>query len=383
MLKKNVLFLSPGPLYNVTSPAFQAQYKALSSFCSGYIVSTSNLPQEEEFYNFHFAACRFRSGIGGTITFIYFCFKFFRKLKRDGVELDLIITYDPLKTGLIGVLAKSYFGTKLIVEVNGIYDSPVVWENPHKKAGNALKRYIFPMVIRFVLKRADGVRLLFSKQIDRLGVDLAGKIVASNSSWVNTKLFHSTGEDKEVLFVGFPFRIKGVDILISAFKRIAAHHPDWSLKILGYYPDRTELEAAIGGHSQIFYHPPVSATEIVNHIGNCGFFVLPSRTEGMGRVLVESMAAGKARIGTRVDGIPSVINDGVDGLLVEVENVEELAEKIDLLIRDEELRRKLGTAAAERARKEFSAQTYVKLTSEFYQRVIGAPSRGGCSWDDD
>ena len=383
MDKKNVLFLKPGPAYNVTSTAFQAKYKHLSSFCSGYIFSTSNLSQEEEFYNFHFAACRSGSRLGKTITYLYFCFKHFRKLKQNGVKLDLIITYDPLTTGLIGLLAKSYLGGKLVVEVNGVYDSPVVWDDHNGNSSNVLKRYIFPKVIRFVLKRGDGIKLLFSKQLDGLGVDLANKIVASYFDWVNTELFHSTGEDKQVLFVGFPFRIKGVDTLISAFKRIAAHHPDWSLKILGWYPDQTELEAAIGGHSQIFHHCPVSAMEMVDHIGKCGFLVQPSRTEAMGRALVEAMAAGKARIGTRVDGIPTVINDGVDGLLVEVENVEELAEKIDLLIRDEKLRKKLGTAAAERARKDFSAQKYVQLTSEFYQHVIGAPSRGGCSWNDD
>ncbi|MCI5207450.1 MAG: glycosyltransferase, partial [Candidatus Electrothrix sp. ATG2] len=300
----------------------------------------------------------------------------FRKLKRDGVEPDLIITYDPLKTGLIGLLAKFYLGGKIVVEVNGVYGSPIVWEDQYGNSGNALKKKIFPMVIRFVLKRSDGIKLLFPKQLDGLRVDLAGKVVTSFFDWVNTDLFHLTGEDKEVLFVGFPFRIKGVDVLITAFKQIAAYHPDWSLKILGWYPDQTELETAIDGHPQIFYHPPVSAAEMIDHIGKCGFLVQPSRTEAMGRVLVEAMAAGKARIGSRVDGVPTVINDGVDGLLVEVENVEELAEKIDLLIRDEKLRKKLGTTAAERARKEFSAQIYVKLTSEFYQRVIGAPKRG-------
>ncbi|MCI5140172.1 MAG: hypothetical protein D3909_00175 [Candidatus Electrothrix sp. ATG1] len=71
---------------------------------------------------------------------MYFCFKKFRKLKRDGVEPDLIITYDPLKTGLIGVLAKSYLGGKLVVEVNGVYGSPIVWEDQYGNSGNALKK---------------------------------------------------------------------------------------------------------------------------------------------------------------------------------------------------------------------------------------------------
>ena len=181
------------------------------------------------------------------------------------------------------MLAKSYLGGKLVVEVNGVYDSPVVWEDQYGNSCNKLKKYIVPLVTRFVLKRSDGIKLLFSEQIDGLRVDLTGKIVTSYFDWVNTELFQSTGDDKEVLLVGFPFRIKGVDILISAFKRIAVHHPDWSLKILGWYPDQTDLETAIGGHSQIFHHPPVFAMEMIDHIGKCGFLVLPSRTEGYGK----------------------------------------------------------------------------------------------------
>ena len=51
-----------------------------------------------------------------------------------------------------------------------------------------------------------------------------------------------------MFFAGFPFKLKGVDILIEAFKKVALKYPDWRLKILGWYLDITKLSEAIAGH---------------------------------------------------------------------------------------------------------------------------------------
>ena len=126
------------------------------------------------------------------------------------------------------------------------------------------------------------------------------------------------------------------------------------------------------GHPQIFHQPPVLHSQIHLHIGACGIFVLPSRTEAMGRVLLESMAAGKPRIGADVDGIPTVIDNGRDGLLFAPGDAADLAAKLDLLMGDPELRRSLGRRGAERAREEFTADAYFTKLSQFYQKVLSA-----------
>ena len=99
---------------------------------------------------------------------------------------------------------------------------------------------------------------------------------------------------------------------------------------------------------------------------------MPSRTDARPRVLIEAAAAGKARIASNIDGIPTLINDGVDGLLVEPENVDELAEKMSTLMTDQGLRSRLGVAAAERARSEFSEQSYVVNFMSFIRKVLSA-----------
>lgn len=371
----NVIFLAPGPLYDVSSSAFKLKYRCLSKNLSGYVISTSDCPVELTIDNFNLLACKYEENSFSIVKYTFFCLKKAIEIKRQGIHVDLVITYDPIKTGGIGCLLKLILKTKLIVEVNGVYTSPAVWEGAAGTLLVELKKKIVPTIITFVLKRADGIKLLFKGQIDDFEINCKRKTVATFFNWVNTDQFKNLGDSKEILFVGFPYRIKGVDVLIRAFKLVAHKHQGWKLKILGWYPDRRALDAEINGHSQIFYHPSVPASEMPDHMGKCGFFVLSSRTEAMGRVLLEAMAAGKARIGTRVDGIPAVLDDGVDGFLVEPDNEHALSKKMDLLMNDCSLRRRLGIASAMRAKKEFSADCYLNYTMQFYNQVISKDRR--------
>jgi len=280
----------------------------------------------------------------------------------------MVVTYDPLKTGLIGLIVAKLSGTKLVVEVNGDYTSD--WNYAEIKS--PLKRYIkkkaMLSVERIVLKNSDGIKLLYHGQVDYF-LPLPRPVIGVFPNYVNASRFHNVNDKQEVLFVGFPMYVKGLDILVDAFNSISSDYPDWTLKILGYYPDKSELDALLGSSKNIFYHPPVDPDEMPEHIGSCGVFVLPSRTEAMGRVLVESMAAGKPRIGSNVGGIPTVIEDGVDGLLFESENREDLARKLRMLLNDPGLRSKLGGQSARRYQSGFRPSVYFEKLVNFYERV--------------
>jgi glycosyltransferase involved in cell wall biosynthesis len=293
-------------------------------------------------------------------------------LRMKGERIALVTTYDPLKTGLIGAIVARLHGAKFVPHVNGVYTSDAQWLDEKDSIENRLKRRMYPAVMRFVLKRADGIKLLFKEQLAPFQNILGSKVVRVSPSAVATRAFKNLEEKKEVLLVGCPFKLKGVDIMIDAFKRVAPGYPDWTLKILGWYPDLRPLHAAIDGHPQIHHHPPVRGSEMPEHIGSCAILVLPSRSEAMGRVLVEAMAAEKPRIGSRVDGIPTVINDGVDGYLVEPGNVADLAEKLDRLMRDPGLRRSMGLAGKARIPAEFAEEVILADLAAFYDQVLAS-----------
>lgn len=350
---------------------YQAKFLALSPYLNGYILTNGSNSESFEIGDFNFKSC-VRISKFNSLKFVLFCLYQALKIKKNG-GVDCIISYDPLKTGFIGCLLKKLLATKLIVEVNGVYTSPVVWEDTPNSLSRHVKKWIIPKLMTFVFFFSDGIKLQFPTQIDEFKKVTKGKVKRVFSDWVPTSKFKNIKENKELLLIGFPFKIKGVDVLIEAFKQVAPQFPDWNLKILGWYPNVNELMKAIGSHPQIIHSPPVNYSEVVQHIGECGVFVLPSRTDARPRVLIESAAAGKPRVGSNVDGIPLLIEDGVDGFLVEPEDVNGLAIVLERLMRDPNLRKKIGTNAQDRARSDFSEYIYISNTIDFLNNVSCEP----------
>lgn len=373
-MRKSILFISPGPVYEIDSVKFMM----LSKYFIGSIITSSPRAsiaaiKKVSDFRFHCIKIDINKKIRSNLLFILKALYYCTTYRLAGKKIDLVVTYDPLKTGLIGAACAFILKAKFAPEVNGIYTAPEEYIDEGTSISTKIKKKIYPIIEAFVLGRADGVKILFPTQLEPFKNIVKNKIVRCFPSFVEIDTFiqHQSDEvKKEILFVGFPFWRKGIDILIKAFKLISNDYPDWKLKILGWFPRQETLMAHIDGHPQIEYHPPVEYSEMPHHIGTCAIVAMASRSEAMGRVFVEAMAAGKPRIGTNIDGIPSVINDGVDGLLFEKENYSDLSDKLRQLMSDSSLRAKMGSAARERALREFSKDNFFTNQVAFYNDVI-------------
>ncbi len=154
-----------------------------------------------------------------------------------------------------------------------------------------------------------------------------------------------------ILFVGRLEQMKGVDTLLKAFSSLATRNPQPAtadLHIVGSGSLRSSLENLAKGNAcflgQLFdqdLHREYSEAEIF-----CGL----SRSEALGNVFLEAQAAGCAVLATEIGGIPEVVKDGVTGILTEPDNPELAADVIAELLRNEQLRRTLTTAAVEHAK---------------------------------
>ena len=353
-------------------------YDRLSQYFDGDLITSSEIEEvlrAKKISKFGLICVKYKykHRIISNVRFIGYCILYAIKSRISNSTYDLVVTYDPLKTGLVGLIAARIMRAKFAPEVNGVYTSPNEWIDEEKRLSTRLKKTFYPKIMRFVLRHSDGIKLLFDGQIEQFAEETSGISISSFPCYVDITKFtenNNINDDKTILFVGFPFKRKGVDILIKAFKKIASRFPDWKLKILGWFPEPDQLYKAISGHTQIFHHMPVPYKEMPEHIRACSILVLPSRSEAMGRVLVESMAAGKARIGSRVDGIPTVINDGEDGLLVKPADIDDLADKLELLMSDSALRNKLGSNGRKRALKDFTEDRFIQRQVEFYEKVL-------------
>ena len=149
-----------------------------------------------------------------------------------------------------------------------------------------------------------------------------------------------------VLGVGRLEHEKGFDLLVRAFAEATRHHVGWELVIAGEGSERqalTALAASCGVGDRV--HLPGAQADIRRLYAAADVFVLPSRFEGFPNALLESMAAGLPSVAADCPTGPrEIIRDGHDGLLVETEDVDALAEALSRLIGDADLRTRLGTA---------------------------------------
>ena len=160
---------------------------------------------------------------------------------------------------------------------------------------------------------------------------------------------------------------KGLDTLIEAFAAIA-HELPVVLVIMGDGQEWARLEKLV----QIYDLPDrIVLTGFVKeastYLNALDLFVLPSRSEALGYALLEAGLASLPAIGTRVGGIPEILEDGESGLLVPAGKSVMLADAIAELARSKELRARLGEALHAKVQREFSTEAMVKETFALYE----------------
>lgn len=115
-------------------------------------------------------------------------------------------------------------------------------------------------------------------------------------------------------------------------------------------------------------------TDVAPLLHELDVFVSPSHSEAFGLSIVEAMACALGIVATRTEGACEIVEDGADGLLVPVGDVEQLASATLALLRDEARRKELGARAQEKARSRFSHERMVSAVEQVYREVLSAGS---------
>ena len=174
-----------------------------------------------------------------------------------------------------------------------------------------------------------------------------------------------------ILFVGRLVPYKGLDVLIAAMKQV-----DATAIIVGSGPLREALEAraqASGVADRVRFLGPLPDTEVAAHFHACDVFVLPSvsRAETFGMAQLEAMACGKPVVSTNLPtGVPWVNQHCQTGLVVPPRDAAALADALNTLLSEPEMRITMGLAARKRVEEEFSVQRMIDTAGLLYHTVV-------------
>jgi len=190
--------------------------------------------------------------------------------------------------------------------------------------------------------------------------------------------FRSSPDTFEILCVGRLVPSKGQYILIAAIRRLVKSRPNLRLRLVGDGPEREGLRHAIaasGLGQYVTLEGSVNQDHIRDFYRRADIFVLPSFAEGIPVVLMEAMAMEVPCISTFVAGIPELIRNDIDGILVPPSDDLELAAGIQRLIDDSELRRRLGAAGRRRVIEKYDLDRNVAHLTEIFANRIGRQRR--------
>lgn len=174
-------------------------------------------------------------------------------------------------------------------------------------------------------------------------------------------------DDGYALYIGRLSKEKGIKTLLKAHKTIKQKFP---LKIVGKGPMVEDLQRSFTNVEFLGYK---KGDELKRIISKSAFVVLPSELyENCSMAVLEAMSMGKPVIGSRIGGIPEQIEDKKNGLLFEMGNVDELADKMMILAMDVELRQQMGKFARIKAEKEFSIECHCNKLMKIYNELLSA-----------
>jgi glycosyltransferase involved in cell wall biosynthesis len=184
------------------------------------------------------------------------------------------------------------------------------------------------------------------------------------------------GTGSRLIFVGRLAAVKGIPILLEAVTQLRQHHPDIELVLAGDGPDRAWIEhkadeLAIGDRVRITGY--LSQERVREALTESDIFVMASFAEGVPVVLMEAMATGLPVIATRIAGIAELVEDGESGYLTPPSDVDSLVERIDMLLRDADLRNRMGAAGWAKVESDFDTAKEGEKLRKILESALFAP----------
>ncbi|MCG3182110.1 MAG: N-acetyl-alpha-D-glucosaminyl L-malate synthase [Planctomycetes bacterium] len=242
---------------------------------------------------------------------------------------------------------------------------------------------IFQRITRFGIRQSDGVTSVSQELKDRVldTIDCGAQDIEVIPNFIDTERFRpgccpdkraqlAAPDEKIVVHVSNFREVKRPLDVVSAFA-IAARETKARLVMIGDGPELgacKELARELGIFERCTF--PGTYDAIWELLPQADVFFLPSDYESFGLSALEAMACGVPVVASNTGGLPEVVEDGVSGFLHTPGNVDAMAASIRKLLSDDELAKKMGAAARERASSKFRREALLPVWEAYYERIL-------------
>jgi glycosyltransferase involved in cell wall biosynthesis len=254
---------------------------------------------------------------------------------------------------------------------------------PTRLYGSQFRKALAPvgdLLARSGIRGADGVRTVSdftSRAVREAGVEPT----ASFPAFMDLETFLETRpaplpEHPVVVFVGVLERYKAADVLADAWRVAAPLVPHATLHLIGCGTLHGVAQSLASDlPEQTRWTESLPAEGIARALDDATVLVLPSRSEGLPRIIIEAGSRGRAAVASSAGGIPDLVTHGENGLLVPSEDAEALANALVRVVSDRQLAERLGAAARKEVERWLATpEEYARRVRDLVEQVSSAKS---------
>lgn len=255
------------------------------------------------------------------------------------------------------------FGKKLVIHQHG----GNIRQFYYSECGIKKQQFIKKM-----LRNADTFLVVapYLKEIFKDIVDEKKIIVLPNAIEIPKEIsLDYSGQN--LLFLGRLCKEKGLYELLDAVKELKVEFPDLHLYLGGVWVEEELEKKAEACGDFVHYLGWINIQKKDAYLRKCNIFVLPTYFEGLPMSLLEGMAYGCACVATEVGGIPHVMTNRKDGVIIQAKNVQALKNALRELLQNQELQQKLGTNARRNVQENFEIGKSINKLIQIYKHVCG------------
>ena len=361
-----VLFVSPTVYSNPITKDIQKKFQSLSKVCSPivYAFSEKKFSSVEEGVEVIFN----KKNKNRFLNYLKIIFLFLFRIPKivEDKEIEIICLQDPL-TGFFAILSLKLrkLPVKIIVETHGDFIDTIGLEK------NLLlpKFYIsiFTYFAKYSINNADSIRSISEfteKQVKEFGY--SGLFVRF-PAWINIDTYLNADENRsykdtfKIIFVGSVTDRKNPDLIVKALESI---DKNLSLEIIGSTPNGKYLEKLQNSinnskHSErIKMTPFIDSQKLISKYSTANLFVLPSKSEGLGRVIIEAQSTACPVLISNNTGMTDLVIENETGFIFENNNEIDLTEKLNFIIENYEHATQTGVNARLFVKENFSTENF-------------------------